>query len=166
MPAPASFNESQSIGAIAPSFARRAGDFTYWLISDGDRRLPAVFIGDADASAPAAAVVPLDADFGTRVAASLRLWRLTTVRPRARAAERLTPHRRHRLVLTLRALDARLTNASYRVIAQTLFGHTRIPAGAAWKTHDLRDRTIRLARSGLKLMQGGYRDLLRYPRRG
>jgi hypothetical protein len=41
----------------------------------------------------------------------------------------------------------------------------RIPAGAGWKTHDLRDRTIRLVRSGVKLMRGGYLDLLRYPGR-
>jgi hypothetical protein len=63
----------------------------------------------------------------------------------------------------LRALDGRLAHASYRVIAQGLFGRAGLPAGAAWKTHDLRDRTIRLARSGWKLMHGGYLDLLRSP---
>jgi len=45
-----------------------------------------------------------------------------------------------------------------------LFGRARVPAGPAWKTHELRDRTIRLARAGMELMQGGYLDLLRYPR--
>ena len=29
----------------------------------------------------------------------------------------------------------------------------------AWKTHDLRNRTIRLVQSGLALMRGGYRDI-------
>ena len=73
--------------------------------------------------------------------------------------------RRDRLGLALRALDARLSGESYRVIAQSLFRPARIPAGAAWKTHELRDRTIRLARVGLKLMRGGYLELLRYPRK-
>jgi hypothetical protein len=68
-------------------------------------------------------------------------------------------------MLSLRALDARLAGEAYRAIARALFGSTRVPAGAAWKTHDLRDRTIRLARTGLDLMQGGYLDLLRYPHR-
>jgi Uncharacterized conserved protein (DUF2285) len=40
----------------------------------------------------------------------------------------------------------------------------RIP-DRAWKTHDLRNRTIRLAQVGLAL-RGGYRELLRPKRRG
>jgi len=80
-------------------------------------------------------------------------------------SERLTRQRRDRLGLALRALDGRLSGESYRVIAQSLFRPARIPAGAAWKTHELRDRTIRLARVGLKLMRGGYLELLRYPRK-
>ena len=44
-----------------------------------------------------------------------------------------------------------------------MFGRARIPAGPGWKTHELRDRTIRLARAGMELMRGGYLDLLRYP---
>jgi len=35
----------------------------------------------------------------------------------------------------------------------------------AWKTHDLRNRTIRLVQTGLALMRGGYRELLRPSRR-
>jgi hypothetical protein len=113
---------------------------------------------------PAAVVIPLDADFAVRAAAALRLWRLVMGRPYARPPERLTRQRRQRLRLTLRALDGRLAGVSYRVIAQGLFGQARVPAGAGWKTHELRDRTMRLTRAGLKLMRGGYRDLLRSPR--
>jgi hypothetical protein len=123
-----------------------------------------VLIGGANAVAPAAVVIPLDADFAARADASLRLWRVTTGRPRGRPSDRLTSQQRHRLGLALRALDGRLAGETYRTIAQILFGRTRIPAGAGWKTHELRDRTIRLARAGLKLMQGGYLALLRYPR--
>jgi len=42
-----------------------------------------------------------------------------------------------------------------------LFGDARVPASPGWKTHDLRDRTIRLVHSGMELMQGRYLDLLR-----
>jgi hypothetical protein len=73
----------------------------------------------------------------------------------------LTQQRRHRLSLALGALDGRLAGQSYRVIATGLFGDTRIPASPGRQRHDLRDRTIRLVRGGLDLMQGGYLDLLR-----
>ncbi|WP_346659148.1 DUF2285 domain-containing protein [Bradyrhizobium sp. 191] len=41
-----------------------------------------------------------------------------------------------------------------RVIAEVLFSRKRIP-GRAWKTHELRSRTIRLVQAGLALMRGG-----------
>lgn len=145
-------------------FNRCASEGEYWLIDDSDGRLPVVLIDGASAATPAAVLIPIDADFATRAAAATRLWRVVTGRPRGRQLERLTRQRRHRLVLTLRALDARLAGVSYRAMAQSLFGRARIPAGASWKTHELRDRTIRLARAGLNLMRGGYLDLLRYPR--
>ena len=65
--------------------------------------------------------------------------------------------------MVLRALDARNEGKAYRAIAEGLFGQKRIPE-RAWKTHDLRNRTIRLVQRGLALMRGGYRELLR-PRR-
>jgi hypothetical protein len=66
--------------------------------------------------------------------------------------------------LSLRALDGHMDGASYRAIAEVLFGRRRIPE-LAWKTHDLRSRTIRLVQAGLTLMRGGYRALLRPPSR-
>ena len=53
-----------------------------------------------------------------------------------------------------------MDGASYRVIAEELFGRRRIPE-RAWKTHELRSRTIRLVQAGLALMRGGYRAVLR-----
>ena len=53
---------------------------------------------------------------------------------------------------------------TYRVIAEVLFGTIRIRE-RVWKTHDLRNRTIRLLQSGSALMRGGYRELLRKSRR-
>jgi hypothetical protein len=149
---------------VTPTFERAAADGEYWLINERHGRLPAVLIGGASAATRAAVVIPLDADFAARADAALRLWRAATGRAHGRPPERLTRQRRQRLGLTLRALDGRLADETYRVIAQSLFGRARIPAGPGWKTHELRDRTIRLVRAGLDLMQGGYLDLLRYPR--
>jgi hypothetical protein len=161
--APATFKGIQAVGKITPTFQRSTLDFTYWIIEDSYGRLPVVRVRAVSASAPSAAIIPIDADFTTRLGALSRLRNLMTGRLQTRPPERLTRQRRQRLALTLRALDGRLAHASYRVVAQGLFGRARIPTGAVWKTHDLRDRTIRLARNGLKLMHGGYLDLLRSP---
>ncbi|MET4323634.1 DUF2285 domain-containing protein [Bradyrhizobium sp. RT5a] len=107
-----------------------------------------------------AAELPLDADFEIRTHASHRLWRAINGRPPGPPLHQLSAQRRERLVLVLRALDGRVDGASYRVIAEVLFGRKRIPE-RAWKTHELRSRTIRLVQPGLALMHGGYRALLR-----
>jgi Uncharacterized conserved protein (DUF2285) len=110
-------------------------------------------------------VLPLDRLFEIRAAAALRLWRGLTGRSPGRDPAALPVSRRERLVLALRALDGRLEKASYRDIAEALFGTGRMPE-RGWKTYDLRDRTVRLARLGHAMMQGGYRRLLLYPFRG
>ena len=163
-PAPETFANASPIGSLTPAFRSRAADGEHWLVGDGPSRLPLVLIGGASAATPAAVVIPLDGDFAARADAALRLWCVATGRLRGRPPDRLTPQQRQRLQLILRALDGRLAGHSYRVIAQGLFGETRIPAEPGWKTHDLRDRTIRLCRRGLKLMRGGYLDLLHHPR--
>jgi hypothetical protein len=66
--------------------------------------------------------------------------------------------------LMMRALDAWLAGHSYREIAEGLFGTERV-RGRAWKDHDLRSHIIRLVKSGIALMRGGYRALLRPPSR-
>ncbi len=109
--------------------------------------------------------MPLDRLFEVRAAVALRLWRALAGRPLGRDSATLPAARHDRLVLALRALDGRLAEASYREIAGTLFGAARVPE-RGWKTHDLRDRTARLVRSGVAMMQGGYRRLLLYPFRG
>jgi hypothetical protein len=113
---------------------------------------------------PYAAELPFDDDFEIRAHAARRLWRALNARPAGPAFHELSPQRRQRLALALRALDARVEGNSYRAIAEGLFGANRIPE-RAWKTHDLRNRTIRLVQSGFALMRGGYRALLRQGRR-
>jgi hypothetical protein len=109
--------------------------------------------------------LPLDRLFEVRAAAALRLWRSLVGGWPGRNPATLPAARRDRLVLALRALDGRLAEATYREIAGALFGGARLPE-RSWKTHDLRDRTVRLARLGVAMMQGGYRRLLLHPFRG
>jgi hypothetical protein len=111
-----------------------------------------------------AAELPFDGDFDARAYAARRLWRAMNGRSPGPAFHQLSKQRRDRLSAAIRALDAHNAGGSYRLIAETLFGKKRIP-DRAWKTHDLRNRTIRLVQSGLALMRGGYRKLLRSERR-
>jgi hypothetical protein len=111
-----------------------------------------------------AAELPFDGDLEARAYAARRLWRAMNGRAPGPAFHKLSKQRRERLSAAIRALDARSAGGSYRTIAEALFGKKRIPE-RAWKTHDLRNRTIRLVQSGLALMRGGYRKLLRPERR-
>jgi hypothetical protein len=111
-----------------------------------------------------AAELLFDDDFDIRAHAARRLWRALKGRAAGPGSLELSPQRRERLALALRALDAKTEGSTYRAIAAVLFGAKRIPE-RAWKTHDLRNRTIRLVQSGLALMRGGYRELLRQSRR-
>lgn len=115
-------------------------------------------------ASPPAVLLPFDKLFEVRAAAALRLWRgLAKHNPGPNPAA-LSPQRRKRLVLALRALDARLQSASYREIATVLFDLPDMP-DAVWQSHELRGQIIRLAKLGTDLMRYGYRNLLLYPYR-
>jgi hypothetical protein len=117
---------------------------------------------DTSSNKPISVILPLDALFDVRAAAARRLWRMLEDRQPGTDPAALSTSQRKHFVEALRALDGHLEHASYREIASVLFGKERIsPRG--WKSHDLRDRTIRLVRLGNDLMQGGYRQLLLYP---
>jgi hypothetical protein len=105
------------------------------------------------------ALIPFDDALPHRLAAVLRLW--LAMRGQMPPAVQLTTPRRRRLVLALRAHDGHRDGHSYRDIAIGLFGAARVPRGAAWKTHDLRARTMRLVADAIALRDGGYRALLR-----
>ena len=95
-----------------------------------------------------------------RLATILAMWRRMQEET-ARLPPDITPQRRGRLILGLRALDGEAEGASHREIASGLFGRSRVPSGPAWKSHHLRSRTIRLLTDAKALRDGGYRDLLR-----
>ena len=104
--------------------------------------------------------LPLDRDFEFRVDAGRRLWRGLSGRQQGTPLHALSAYRRRRLALALRALDARTDGATYREIAKVLLPAHRITE-PDWRTHDVRNRIIRLVKTGFALMQGGYRNLLR-----
>ncbi len=109
------------------------------------------------------AIVPLDDTTPDRLEAIARFWQGRR-RPPAAADPRITPQRRSRLRQMLRVVDARIERASYRAIAGALFPRHEIEA-ASWAGDALRETTIRLARDGLRLVHGGYRTLLKRPRK-
>jgi hypothetical protein len=120
-------------------------------------------LGDIKAQA-VCAVIPLDVLFDLRMKAARRMWLSANGRNPAIDSTALSKTQRDHLAKALRALDGRLEGAPYRDIATVLFGAHRVPE-RGWKTHDLRDRTIRLCKFGFDLMEGGYRRLLLHPLR-
>jgi hypothetical protein len=120
---------------------------------------------DSGGADPTAVLLPFDGLFEVRVAAALRLWRALNGRRPSPNPAALSEARRDRLILALRALDGRLDGATHREIAAALFGAEAIPE-RDWISHELRDRTARLVRLGVAMMNGGYRRLLLHPYRG
>ena len=153
-----------SLAELSAGAIRQASDGWHVLlrIRDVEHRLWLKEPPVADAAY--AAELVLDGDFEIRAHAARRLWLALNGRPAGPTFHGLSPQRRQRLALALRALDARIDGNSYREIAEGLFGTRYIPE-RAWKSDDLRNRTIRLVQTGLELMRGGYRELLRRARR-
>jgi hypothetical protein len=155
---------SQPLLDLTASQVRRAADGWHAVLRIGavDHRVwskePPVL------SAAYVVELPFDGDLEARAYAARRLWRVMNGRAPGPAFHKLSKQRRERLSAALRALDARRAGSSYRTVAEALFGKKRIPE-RAWKTHDLRNRTVRLVKGGLALVRGGYRKLLRPGRR-
>ncbi|QVM86278.1 DUF2285 domain-containing protein [Novosphingobium decolorationis] len=122
-----------------------------------------VSLSDLTEDAPLAAVIPLDEMTPDRLTALGRFWSAATARA-VPPDPRITPQRLQRARQMLRAVDARHAGAIYRIIAEHLFPQHQIDT-ASWVGHPIRETTIRLARDGMKLVRGGYRALLRRPRR-
>lgn len=135
--------------------SQRADDGLHVRLRDG---LQLQYRGAAQPGAPLLVVLRFDQDFGLRVHAVEHLNR--TVDGRAPPASHLTQAQRERLAKCLAALDGVLSGASYRQIAERLFGQTMVQA-EAWATSSVRATTIRLVQAGRRMMSGGYLDLIR-----
>ncbi|HWL46785.1 MAG TPA: DUF2285 domain-containing protein [Sphingomonadaceae bacterium] len=150
-----------TLGAL---LADRAGiDGRHVVVADaaGEHRL---WLRDPTPGRPLAAIIPLDRDFGTRIASLLRFHRRLFAKqsgPLPRGWP-LTVYRRARLELMLRALDLRMDGATYREIAIAL-GKDEVARLSAteWKSSAARSFVYRLVRDGTAMMNGDYRKLLR-----
>ena len=110
-----------------------------------------------------AALLILDDLLPDRLTALARFWAAIKNR-RAPADPRVTPQRQRRARLMLRVVDARVAGASYRQIAAQLVPNLNHDS-ATWVENPVRETTVRLARDGLAFVRGGYRKILRLPRR-
>ena len=114
--------------------------------------------------APLSIELPVDASSGLRLQAAHRFWNAIEGHRLGASPLALSRRRVGRFVLMMRALDGSLAGHSYREIAEGLYGTERVRR-RSWKSHDLRSHIIRLVKSGVALMRGGYRALLRPPSR-
>ncbi|MEK4035402.1 DUF2285 domain-containing protein [Methylocystis sp. IM3] len=136
--------------------ARRvATDGAYFLFGRGRDEHHAWLPGPPDEGSLLSALIPIDDMKQRRSEATLRLIKRLngTTTTEAQIGD-------WRLRLSLRALDGVRDGASYRQVAESLFGRKRLDR-ESWKTSSIRARTIRLVQGGLELMRGGYRKLLR-----
>ncbi|MER8779205.1 DUF2285 domain-containing protein [Mesorhizobium sp. M0977] len=130
---------------------------------EGAAAIRVLVLGDARPDQPLAALVPLDADGLDRIEAVTRLWRALHSR-RVFPDARLTAQQRRRLRYMLQAVDGSMNGASYREIANVIYGASRVAADS-WKTSALRDSAIDLVKDGRAMIAGGYRRLLRHRRK-
>jgi Uncharacterized conserved protein (DUF2285) len=163
------FGAASDVGQYAIDWTRlAAGEFRLgpdgWhgiVVLAGERHrlyLPAM----PAKGAPLSIELPLDANSDIRLQAAHRFWCAIDGRRLGASPLALSPQRRRRIVLMMRALDAWLAGHSYREIAEGLFGKERVRS-RSWKDGDLRSQIIRLVKTGIALMRGGYRALLRPP---
>jgi hypothetical protein len=139
----------------------RSADAIQILIEDpdGDHRLQLMELGEGG---QAAALLPLDDAFRLRAQSAMRFERRLRGLPSGAPPQSwgITRRYRRRLHLMVRALDGHLAEASYREIAEALFGAEAITR-YGWKTSSIRGQAIRLVRDAVGMMRGGYRKLLR-----
>jgi hypothetical protein len=137
--------------------ARRDVDGVHALLTNGAQQHRLWFPTEVREGDPLICVLPMDEGAATGAQAALAFWRHVAGR---RAAPWRRDRRLDRSALALRALDGHAAGASYRALAEVLFGPQRVSC-QAWKTSSVRDATIGLVRTGLSLMAGEYRRLLR-----
>jgi hypothetical protein len=164
VPAPDSYPESRELAAVDFGLTRASAigaDGAQIVVEDpsGDHHL---WLRDVRAGQKLAALLPLDDDFRVRVLSLIRFQRHLTGRSSGPPPKTWQVTRRHcqRLTLMVRALDGHLADASYREIADALYGAEAVTR-YAWKTSSIRGQTIRLVKDAMGMMRGGYRKLLR-----
>ena len=121
LPAPGPFR-LRAPCTLTPLFLRPASDGEHWVVSSPQGRTPLLLIGGYDDCDARRRGHPARSQFCRTRRCCAALLAGFDRRPLHRSADGLTPSRRQRLVLALRALDAHLAGETYRTIAQGLFG--------------------------------------------
>jgi hypothetical protein len=121
-----------------------------------------VFLNGAQPDKPLAVIIPLDDMTVDRLSSIERF--IHSVGGKHHPDARLTSAQRRRLGHMLRCLDGREQEASHFEVATALFGR-RLVSRKDWHDSSFRYQTHRLARDGAKMVERGYRQLLRFRRR-
>jgi len=114
-----------------------------------------------DAAASYDVTLPMDAFLELRAYAARRLWRALNGRMPGPEFRGMPAQLRQFHILSLRALDARLREVSYRKIAEKLLGFRGTKED--WESDPRKNRARRLVAHAFRMMQGGHRVLLHYP---
>jgi hypothetical protein len=122
-----------------------------------------VILHGANVDGKLSALIPLDNNTLGRIEALTRFYSAQMARA-IPPDTRLTIQQRRRLRFMIQAIDGRINAATYREIANAIYGASRI-ADMPWKTSPLRDSAIALVRDGIAMVGGGYKQLLRHRRR-
>lgn len=163
--APEGFNGAGSVDphALGALFVDKAGIGGRHVVVADDAGDHWLWLRDPTPGKPLAAIVPLDKDFGTRMASLLRFHRRLFGKPPGPPPRGwpLSAYRLARLDRMLRALDMRQEGATYREIAAALGrdDDAKLPA-TEWKVSAGRSFVIRLVRDATAMMNGDYRKLL------
>jgi hypothetical protein len=141
---------------------KSAGGFNAVSVFD-DCMFNVIFTARSKPTDPYTALLPIDEDCLSRIETLTRFWRALHART-VPADTRLTSQQRRRIRLMLQAFDGRDNDATYREIADVIYGASRVAADA-WKTSALRDSTIALVKDGKAMVEGEYLQLLKHRRR-
>ena len=157
-PAPAGFSATSTSPNLPRTTQTPARDGTHLLLEPGGaHRLQLLRAGPEGVTD--AAIIPLDPDGFARLEAVCRL--LARMHGRKIPPDsRMTHQRLRRAQLMLRAYDGRETGATHREIAQVLY---RLPplSRDEWQSASQRYAVMALLRDARKMVDGGYRALLR-----
>lgn len=141
-----------------PVCARTANEGLYLRFFLGAEQFVALALDGSPPRGRVAAVMLIDQLIQDRVDALLRFHDVLYGR-RVRPDRRLSPQRKRSLIEMLRAVDGKSAGASYQEIAEAVLKTKRVSA-ISWKSAPHRDTVMRRVRTGLSLVNGGYRALL------
>ena len=157
-PAPPELGDRSRSPSLPRAVEISAFDGTHLLLDPGDAQRQQLLRAGPDGAA-LVALIPLDADGFARIEAVYRLL-ATLHRRKVPRDTRLTRQRLRRAQLMLQAHDGRLAGATHREIAQVMY---RIPPmnRDEWQSASQRYAVMALLRDARKMVEGGYRALLR-----